>query len=112
MKKILAILLLCIPMIADAHGSSHPQEPPAPQRNGIITPDVATSFAKMATFTTSSSGDTVVCQYYEWISRDGGVCQDKAGNNMWKRIQTAIPPGKTYVGFTIDSHSYVWVYWK
>ncbi len=98
-----------------AGGSSQPVS--TQNETGIITSDVATSFQTVAGYIVGVEGDTLVCRYNEWFTSNafGTTCKDKDGNNKWQRTKDAIPPGKTYVGFKVQSvggHKDLIVFWK
>lgn len=105
MKKIfIALVLIC--------GSSQAAtRNVAPPSSAIVTPEIATGYRVYEWTARSSNGEPVVCPSYDWYSR-GGVCKDEQGRNRWIHITKAIPPGKTYAGFSLTYHGSVIVYWR
>ncbi len=101
-----AVLML---FYAEAHAAATGDHA---MRSSVIPPDVATSTRYFSQWVTAADGNTVVCPNVDWYSR-GGVCKDEKGTNRWTPVPLAIPPGKTYAGFSIDTHyDRLYIYWR
>lgn len=103
MKKI-SVLLAALMLSVSAYAQN------------IITPDYATGFWATYHFTQAADGTTLACVHnYDWRNSS---CTDNNGKNAWRSLQNAVPAGKRYVGFSIQSSpstSYAAVlviYWK
>lgn len=77
---------------------------------GIITPDIATGFHRTGRFTTSGSGDILVCRDLHSHSWVDNTCTYH-GYNAWVLMTNIAPAGKTYVGFTVINNTLT-IYWK
>lgn len=77
---------------------------------GIITPDIATGFYRTSRFTTSGSGDILVCRDAHFHNWADNTCTYK-GYNAWTLMTNVVPSGKSYVGFSV-SNSTLTIFWK
>jgi hypothetical protein len=103
MKKLFCVIAGMLPLISSAG---------AYETNanilGIVTPDIATGVATYSSFASDENGNMVVCLPDEIFGR--GTCK------QWRSIQSQVPNGKKYVGFSIvmssSTNKQLYIWWK
>ena len=103
MKKLFCVMACMLPLISSAG---------AYETNanilGIVTPDIATGVRTYSTFNNDSNGNMVVCLPDDTMG--GGSCKE------WRSIQSQVPNGKKYVGFSIimssSTNKQLYIWWK
>lgn len=82
-------------------------------RGGMITPDVAVDYTVYSSerLDKDLNGFTVVCPREFKHDYNVRTCLNSQGQTKWRRLNLAIPQGRTFVGFDVR-HDSVIVYWK
>ena len=119
MKKVIMSLLLSL---TATHALAAPKGQDFNDQTGIITYAQATGVWRTQRFLNTPQGIIVCADEHTLIvdnrkdPKTNNTCQDAKTNNKWQYMHTAIPKGRTFVGWKSVSDRYgyqaIEIYWK